>query len=35
VTSSLDPLMTFVLLGDPLTRARFGGAELFIPTIQR
>jgi hypothetical protein len=32
---TLDPLMTFVLLGDPLTRARFGGAELYMPNIRR
>jgi hypothetical protein len=32
---ALDPLMTFVLLGDPLTRARIGGNELFMPTVRR
>jgi hypothetical protein len=31
----LDPVMTFVLLGDPLTRARFGDTGLYMPTIRR
>lgn len=33
--ADLDPLMTFVLLGDPLTRARFGAAALYLPAVGR
>lgn len=32
-TSNLDPLMTFVLLGDPLTTARISTRTLFLPSI--
>jgi hypothetical protein len=31
----LDTLMTFVLLGDPLTRARIPTRELYMPTLSR
>ncbi len=31
----LDTLMTFVLLGDPLTRARIPTRELYMPALSR
>ena len=31
----MDPLMTFILLGDPLTRARIPTHELYLPAVQR
>lgn len=31
----IDPLMTFVLLGDPLSRARISTRDLYLPAIQR
>ncbi len=34
-SGSLDTLMTFVLLGDPLTRARIPTRELYMPVVSR